>query len=324
MLIELIDKYNGHNNGMIGFGNREAGAALNKERDTGWRALSMLMDRGFIVVTSDSTFNQKKLAREWRLTHLPDDRTGHKATKEFMTWGTEKQKPVAQVRSIVAPVRRQTTETSKKADHSRTHATVLAKTEVSQSRQCDTSRYTISPVPELAQAGPEEAPPIKGARAPEGQTSGVAVTVSDTLRSSLAKYVKPARATERSGGDTSPSVSPTLKAMLGMSDKPHHPQPSDSPAPAELSDGQRSILKWLIGHDGAASHRTTQQAFSGRIKGDEIKTITDELADMGLIRVEVEARARSYAVLEAGRVPALTDDDTAQIDLEEWLAGAEH
>lgn len=92
--------------------------------------------------------------------------------------------------------------------------------------------------------------------------------------------------------------------------------------PIELSDGERSILKWLIGH-GAASHRLTQQAFSGRIKGDEIKAITDALASMSLIRVDVEGRGRTYAVLEAGRDPALIED-TAQIDLEAWLAGAEH
>jgi len=106
----------------------------------------------------------------------------------------------------------------------------------------------------------------------------------------------------------------------------HHPQPSDASTPIDLSEGERSILKWLIGHDGAASHRTTQQAFSGRIKGDEIKAIADALADMSLIRVETEGRARTYVVLEAGRSPALTDDDT-QIDLEEYLAGlagAEH
>lgn len=45
------------------------------------------------------------------------------------------------------------------------------------------------------------------------------------------------------------------------------------------------------------------------------------LAGMSLIRVEVDARSRSYAVLEAGREAAL-DHEGPQIDLEEWLAAA--
>ena len=144
---------------MIGLGNREAGALVGKEKDTGRRSLDMLLDRGLIDIASDSTFGQKRLSREWRLTHLPDDRTGHAASKEFMKWNTEKQNIGAQVRSIGAQVRNGGAKTHKNDAHRRTGATIKPKSEGPQAHRCATSRSTISPEQQSGAPG-VASPPI--------------------------------------------------------------------------------------------------------------------------------------------------------------------
>jgi hypothetical protein len=88
--IELAQRYAGpnSNNGRIPYSVREAGTALKISRATACRALSALVDRGFIVPTVKGAFSLKKRhATEWRLTEYPCDIT-HAAigSKEFVRW----------------------------------------------------------------------------------------------------------------------------------------------------------------------------------------------------------------------------------------------
>jgi hypothetical protein len=86
-------RYNGKNNGSLVLSAREAGEALNASANTGARALIELQEHGFVVVTEDSNFNRKvRLAREYRLTELRDDRPGHIAppTSDFRNWSRSK------------------------------------------------------------------------------------------------------------------------------------------------------------------------------------------------------------------------------------------
>lgn len=102
LYVETLRRYTGFNNGHIGFGVREAGQALHIKPHTAGLAFGVLMERGFLVCAKDSTFGQKKLAREWRITALsmgPWDAPTSPPTNDYMRWRpsgmlTEKQKPV--------------------------------------------------------------------------------------------------------------------------------------------------------------------------------------------------------------------------------------
>jgi hypothetical protein len=74
-LIELIDRYNGINNGMIGLGCRELSEALNCSRDTANRVLHELDDGGLAHPLTAGTWRGKK-ATEWRLTFHLCNKTG--------------------------------------------------------------------------------------------------------------------------------------------------------------------------------------------------------------------------------------------------------
>jgi hypothetical protein len=87
LYLELRERYNGHNNGTIGLGCREAAAAINVGPDTANRALRKLTEYGFIQAVTKGGFSQNgRRATEWLLAELPDDRTGHKPTKTFTSW----------------------------------------------------------------------------------------------------------------------------------------------------------------------------------------------------------------------------------------------
>jgi len=68
--INLKSRYNGSNNGRISYSSREAASVLNKKNSSGARALNELILLGFLRVTQDSTFAQKKLAREFEITAI--------------------------------------------------------------------------------------------------------------------------------------------------------------------------------------------------------------------------------------------------------------
>ena len=100
VLLDLWSRHNGLNNGTIGYAQRAAheclcrayGRQVSRRRATA--ALQEIQDKGFAVVTKDSTFTTKtKLAREWQLTA---EKVGDNSpTREFKHWkiqntGTER------------------------------------------------------------------------------------------------------------------------------------------------------------------------------------------------------------------------------------------
>lgn len=82
--LEIAARYNGRNNGEIGYAVREA-EAIGLPRSVASRALAELQERGFLRVTRASAFNVKtREARLWALTAEPIG--DEKATKDFMRW----------------------------------------------------------------------------------------------------------------------------------------------------------------------------------------------------------------------------------------------
>jgi hypothetical protein len=74
-LFELLDKYTGINNGMIGLGVRELSDRLNCTRDTASRALRELDDSKLAVPITGGQWKGKR-ATEWRLAFYRCDKTG--------------------------------------------------------------------------------------------------------------------------------------------------------------------------------------------------------------------------------------------------------
>jgi hypothetical protein len=74
-LFELLERYTGINNGMIGLGCRELAEELNCSRDTAARALRELDDSGLVQPLTAGVWRGKK-ATEWRLTFFRCDKTG--------------------------------------------------------------------------------------------------------------------------------------------------------------------------------------------------------------------------------------------------------
>lgn len=110
--LELKRRFDGHNNGMIGLGERELSRSLHSSRETARRALHGLIEKGFIRIAKPSGFQVKcRVATEWRLTELKCDVTGELPTKEFARW---------------CPLEKQTTG----ASHSRTGASQVKSTAI--------------------------------------------------------------------------------------------------------------------------------------------------------------------------------------------------
>jgi hypothetical protein len=74
-LVELLDRYTGVNNGMIGLGCRELSEALNCSRDRAWKALIELDDSGLARPLTGGVWRGKR-ATEWQLTFYRCDKTG--------------------------------------------------------------------------------------------------------------------------------------------------------------------------------------------------------------------------------------------------------
>lgn len=91
LLVQMIRRFNGFNNGAIGFGHREAAAACNVNKDTIKQAFDDLQNRGLIRASRRGGFNMKDItarrATEWRLTWL--DALGIKPTHDFKTWQSD-------------------------------------------------------------------------------------------------------------------------------------------------------------------------------------------------------------------------------------------
>lgn len=85
LFIEVLQRHNGHNNGSIGLGVREAGKALGIKPHTAGIAFDGLVALGFLRVARASAFSLKtREAREWIITMLPVG--AELPTKEFMRW----------------------------------------------------------------------------------------------------------------------------------------------------------------------------------------------------------------------------------------------
>ena len=97
-------RYNGTNNGRIGFGSRSAAEALGMSKSSAARYLSELEEHGFIVKTKDSSFNQKRLTVEWLLTEHRNDVTGEEPRRAFRNWSSlERKNAVPPVKRLVPP-----------------------------------------------------------------------------------------------------------------------------------------------------------------------------------------------------------------------------
>jgi hypothetical protein len=89
LLLAVLRRYNGSNNGSIALGVREAAAECSvRDKDTISAYFFELERKGFIIATRRGAFNLKdpprNRATEWRLTWL--DAPGVGATKEFLRW----------------------------------------------------------------------------------------------------------------------------------------------------------------------------------------------------------------------------------------------
>jgi hypothetical protein len=88
LYVELARRYNGHNNGRISYGVRQAARRLHIGNTAARQAFWFLQDRGFIVCTKKGAFSLKAVrdASEWRLTEYASDFPPAHATKDFMSW----------------------------------------------------------------------------------------------------------------------------------------------------------------------------------------------------------------------------------------------
>ncbi len=75
VLVDILDQYNGCNNGSIHFGERQTMRCLQCSKRTAIRRLRELQNAGLIVVTEKGSFTDKAGSRKgvttaWRLTFL--------------------------------------------------------------------------------------------------------------------------------------------------------------------------------------------------------------------------------------------------------------
>jgi len=89
LYIEVAQRWDGFNNGQIGLGIREAGRAIHVKHTTAGEAFRVLQERGFLELAQDSSFDQKRLAREWRVTAFPMgdyQKPTAPPTRDFCRW----------------------------------------------------------------------------------------------------------------------------------------------------------------------------------------------------------------------------------------------
>lgn len=91
LLIHIIRRHNGRNNGAIALGHRDAARLCNVNKDTIKRAFDELEAKGFIRPSRKGGFNMKdptaSRATEWRITWLD---TEAKPTYDFKQWPAER------------------------------------------------------------------------------------------------------------------------------------------------------------------------------------------------------------------------------------------
>jgi DNA-binding transcriptional regulator YhcF (GntR family) len=85
--LEFVRVHNSFNNGKIAMSERTLAKRLGVVRNTASRAIKELLTFGFIEITKASTFNIKRRAAEYRLTHIKDDITGELPSRAFQNIG---------------------------------------------------------------------------------------------------------------------------------------------------------------------------------------------------------------------------------------------
>jgi len=189
--LELRDRFNGHNNGMIGLGCREAAEAINVHRNVANRAIKELEDAGFIEATAKGAFRQNgRRATDWLLTELDDDRTGHKAAKTFMSRASERKLLSPSTGTVSPSTGTQNDKTLRRSGLRPSHGTETAKVLELASLPRDTSRSTrTSGAQELVQGAAEEASPHKGRVRRSGEPAGGPIPISAALAALLSREV---------------------------------------------------------------------------------------------------------------------------------------
>lgn len=87
ILVELVRRYNGYNNGFIGLSARDAADRLHMNKDTANKALNSLWQKGLIACAKRGGFSFKlRHSSEWRLTWKKCDRTGQFASHAYRGW----------------------------------------------------------------------------------------------------------------------------------------------------------------------------------------------------------------------------------------------
>jgi hypothetical protein len=132
--VELTFRYNGSNNGCIGYSARQAAQDLNVSKDTAARGLRSLEEHGFVAVEKRGAFHCKiRHASEYRLTIYESDIATNfankLATKECMRWQKiQNSVPVAgPLVPVVVPIGpRNRTEVHKNSHHGPRGRTVRA------------------------------------------------------------------------------------------------------------------------------------------------------------------------------------------------------
>lgn len=85
--LEIGRKFNGSNNGAIGYSVPDAAQTFKVGKSTAARALLALQKTGFIVCTTKGAFSVKhRRATEWRMTEFKCDVTHELASKDFTRW----------------------------------------------------------------------------------------------------------------------------------------------------------------------------------------------------------------------------------------------
>lgn len=94
ILVRMMQRYHGENNGRIAFSCRDAARLAHVGKDTAAKHIRALCRKGFVRVKKQGAFNRNgSRATEYILTMFPT-RKGHPASRDFQNWQPpEKPKP---------------------------------------------------------------------------------------------------------------------------------------------------------------------------------------------------------------------------------------
>jgi hypothetical protein len=85
--IAALRLYSGSNNGMLALSTHSIAKPMNVSHMSVSRALRELVNCGLLRKMQPSSFSKKRLAAEYRLTHLPCHKTNQPPTHEYRTHG---------------------------------------------------------------------------------------------------------------------------------------------------------------------------------------------------------------------------------------------